>query len=79
MTQAAPSHEKVMAGETASIENVHSAALSISLSNEDGCKFDLELVPGQILSFTAGQVSADLVLHHGDPRGLRVIKPGASS
>ena len=79
MTESKSSSEKVMAGETASIENTHSAALSISLSSEDGYKFDLELAPGQILGFTAGTVCAGLTLHHGDPAGLRVIKPGLSA
>jgi hypothetical protein len=65
-----------MAGETASIENIHAQALSISLSSEDGCKVALDLAPGQVLGFTAGNLNVDLTLHNGDPAGLRVIKPG---
>ena len=71
--------EKVMAGETATIENTHTAALSISLATEDGCKVELELAPGQVLGFTAGQTSAQLTLNGGDPAGLRVIKPENAS
>jgi hypothetical protein len=73
------SHEKVMAGETASIENIHASALSISLNSEDGCKVALDLAPGQVLGFTAGKANVELTLHDGDPGGLRVIKPGTST
>jgi hypothetical protein len=76
MPDAAATHEKVMAGETASIENIHARALSISLNSEDGCKVQLDLAPGQVLGFTAGNANVDLTLHNGDPAGLRVIKPG---
>ena len=79
MQQAASPSEKVMAGETASIENVHSSALSISLDGEDGCKVALELAPRQIMTFTAGQANVQLTLHNGDPAGLRVIKPENAS
>jgi hypothetical protein len=79
MAHAASTHEKVMAGETASIENIHASALSISLSSEDGCKVAIDLAPGQVLGFTAGNANAELTLHDGDPAGLRVIKPGAPS
>ena len=79
MTQSVSTHEKVMAGETATIENVHAAALSISLYSEDGWKVALDLAPGQVLGFTAGKADADLTLHSGDPAGLRVIKPGTST
>ncbi len=76
---AEPAHEKVMAGETASIENIHASALTISLTSEDGCKVALDLAPGQVLGFTAGTVNAELTLHNGDPAGLRVIKPGTAT
>jgi hypothetical protein len=79
MTQTTSTHEKVMAGETASIENIHAAALSISLSTEDGCRVALDLAPGQVLGFTAGRENVDLTLHSGDPAGLRVIKPDTST
>ncbi|MDY6984203.1 MAG: hypothetical protein SV422_14050 [Pseudomonadota bacterium] len=79
MAQAAPNCEKFMAGETASIENIHSRALSISLNGEDGGKLTLELAPGQVISFTAGQCNAELLLHDGDPSCLRVIKPENAS
>ncbi len=72
----ASTHEKVMAGETASIENIHASALSISLNGEDGSKVALDLAPGQVLGFTAGKVNVELTLHHGDPAGLRIVKPG---
>lgn len=79
MAQAAPNCEKFMAGETASIENIHSRALSISLNCEDGSKLTLELAPGQVIGFTAGQCNAELLLHDGDPSCLRVIKPENAS
>jgi hypothetical protein len=79
MMQTTSTHEKVMAGETASIENVHIAVLSISLSVEDGCRVALDLAPGQVLGFTAGKLDAELTLHSGDPAGLRVIKPDTST
>jgi hypothetical protein len=75
MAQAASKPDKVLAGETASIENVHSSALAISLNSEDGCKLTLDLAPGQVLGFTAGKTNVELTLHRGDPAGLRVIKP----
>ena len=79
MAQPTPSSEKFMAGETASIENIHSRALSISLNGEDGSKVTLELAPGQIIGFTAGQCNAELTLHEGDSSCLRVIKPENAS
>jgi hypothetical protein len=69
------SQETILAGDTASIENTHTAALAICLTSENGCKLELELVPGQILNFAAGTANAELVLHRGDPAGLRIIKP----
>ena len=29
-----------------------------------------------VLGFTAGKVNVELTLHHGDPAGLRIVKPG---
>jgi invasion protein IalB len=75
MSQATASHEAILAGDTASIENTHTAALAICLCSENGCKIEIELAPGQILSFAAGTANAELVLRSGDPAGLRVIKP----
>ena len=79
MATASTSCEKVMAGETASIENIHSSALSISLDGEDGSKVSLDLAPRQIMTFTAGQANVQLTLHRGDPNGLRIIKPENAS
>ena len=30
----------------------------------------------ELLGFTAGKVNVELTLHHGDPAGLRIVKPG---
>jgi hypothetical protein len=79
MAQPASNSEKFMAGESASIENIHSNALSISLNGEDGSKLALDLAPGQVITFTAGQCNAELTLHQGDPACLRVIKPENAS
>ena len=79
MAQAASPCEKVMAGETAIIENLHSSALSISLDGEDGCKVALDLAPRQVMTFTAGQANVQLTLHNGDPSCLRIIKPENAS
>ncbi|MFC6673857.1 hypothetical protein [Marinobacterium aestuariivivens] len=72
-------HEIIGAGEMASIENTHSEELSISLICSDGCQLDFELAPGQILELSAGRLDAKVVLHHGDPANLLIIKPESAS
>jgi hypothetical protein len=71
--------EKIFAGEKASIENTQSIPLSISLVSDDGCQIEMELMPGQVVGFAAGSVDAKIILHHGDPAGLLVIKPESAS
>ncbi|GGO85708.1 hypothetical protein GCM10011348_34880 [Marinobacterium nitratireducens] len=71
--------ETIPAGDMASIENIHSQELSISLICSDGCRVDIELVPGQVLEFSAGDGNARVVLHHGDPSKLLIIKPDSAS
>ena len=71
--------ETISAGETASIENTHSEKLSISLISINGCRVDIELAPGQVLGFSAGSSDAKVVLHHGDPANLLIIKPESAS
>jgi hypothetical protein len=71
--------EKISAGETASIENTHSEKLSISLICINDCRVDIELAPGQVLGFSAGSSDAKIVLHHGDPANLLIIKPESAS
>ena len=72
-------NETISAGETASIENIHSEKLSISLICISGCRVDIELAPGQVLGFSAGSSDAKVVLHHGDPANLLIIKPESAS
>ncbi|MCG6938610.1 MAG: hypothetical protein LJE83_10650 [Gammaproteobacteria bacterium] len=72
-------NETINAGDTASIENIHSEELSISLICNDDCRVDIELAPGQVLQITAGSSDAKLVLHHGDPANLLIIKPESAS
>lgn len=72
-------HEKIGAEETASIENTGSGNLSISLICNNGCRIDFDLVPGQVLEFTAGNSEAKVILHHGDPENLLIIKPESAS
>lgn len=71
--------ERIGAGESASIENTHTAKLSISLFCGDACRVDIDLGPGQVLEFTAGNSDAKVVLHHGDPANLLIIKPESAS
>lgn len=71
--------EKFSASETASIENTHSEKLSISLLCGKECRVDIELAPGQVLEFASGSSEAKLVLHHGDPAHLLIIKPESAS
>lgn len=69
----------ISAGDTASIENTHSEASAISLVCSSCCRVDMELAPGQVLEFTAGSSDAKVVLHHGDPANLLIIKPESAS
>jgi len=71
--------ETISAGDTASIENTHSAALSISIICSNDCEVDIELAPGQALGLTTGSSDAKVVLHHGDPANLLIIKPESAS
>ena len=71
--------ETISAGEVASIENTHSEAMSISLICSNDCRVGIELVPGQVLEFAAGSAEAKVVLHHGDPAKLLIIKPESAS
>lgn len=77
--QSTDSVEVILAGETASIENTQSTALSISLISDNGCHMEIELRPGQVVGFSAGNANAKVILHHGDPAGLLVIKPESAS
>ena len=72
-------NETISADETASIENTHSEKLSISLICINGCRVDIDLAPGQVLGFSAGSSNAKVVLHHGDPANLLIIKPESAS
>lgn len=69
----------ISAGDTASIENTHLDAIAISLVCSSCCQVDMELAPGQVLEFTAGSSDAKVVLHHGDPANLLIIKPESAS
>lgn len=71
--------EIISAGETAGIENTHTEKLSISLICDNDCRVSVELMPGQILEFSAGSSNAKVVLHHGDPAKLLIIKPESAS
>lgn len=71
--------ETISAGDTASIENTHSEKLSISIICSKYCRMDIELAPGQVLGFTAGDSDAEVVLHQGDPANLLIIKPDSAS
>lgn len=71
--------QNIRATETASIENTGSQKLSLSLICSNGCRVDIDLVSGQALEFTAGSSDATIVLHHGDPANLLIIKPESAS
>ena len=75
MAKFSDSLEKISAGEQATIENTQSASLTISVISDSGCQVELELLPGQVLAFSAGDADAKIVLHQGDPAGLLIIKP----
>lgn len=72
-------NETIFAGEKVSIENTQSSALSISIDCKDGCQLDLDLMPGQIIGFSAGDLDAKVVLRSGDPAGLLLIRPESAS
>ena len=72
-------YETIGAGDTASIENTHSEALSISIICSNDCRVDIELAPGQVLGISSGSSDAKVVLHHGDPANLLIIKPESAS
>jgi hypothetical protein len=67
--------EEIPAGDTVSIENSQSSGLQISVRCDSGSRFDIELSPGQILGFSAGDEGAKIFLHEGDPASLLIIKP----
>ncbi len=71
--------EAFSAGEVASIENTCSEILSISLHCGHDCRVDIELAPDQVVEFNAGSSEAKVVLHHGDPANLLIIKPESAS
>lgn len=71
--------EKIGSTETASIENTGLEELSISFICSNGCRIDFELIPGQVMAFTAGSSEAKIVLHHGDPSKLLITKPESAS
>lgn len=71
--------EKIGSDETASIENTGSEKLSVSFICSNGCRLDIELVPGQVVEFTAGSSEATVVLHHGDPSNLLIVKPESAT
>lgn len=72
-------YEVINAGDVASIENTASDAISISLICSNNCRVDIELAPGQVLELTAGDSEAKVILHHGDPADLLIIKPESAS
>jgi hypothetical protein len=69
----------ISAGDTASIENTHSKELSISIVCSNDCRLDMTLAPGQIVGFSAGNSDAHVILHHGNPANLLIIKPDSAS
>lgn len=75
MEQSETKLEKIPAGEKASITNNGKKSLVISISSEGGCNLAMELLPGQTIGFEAGETSASVALHEGDPANLLIIKP----
>lgn len=72
-------NQHISPAETASVSNGGSEPLSLSLICDNGCRVDPELSAGQALEFTAGDSKASIVLHHGDPKNLLIIKPESAS
>lgn len=79
MTQSVDVEQYIGAGETATIENTLSTPLRISVISENGCHFEIDLRPAQVVGVSAGGAHARIILHDGDPLGLLVIKPEAPS
>lgn len=67
--------EEIPAGDVVSIEHSQSTGIHISVHCDGGSRFDIELAPGQVLGFTAGDEGAKIFLHDGDPSALLIIKP----
>lgn len=70
--------EKISAGEKASIENTKSQPLAVSLQSDSGCCVEIDLAPGQVLTFAAGEVDAKVILPQGNPSGLLIVRPSTS-
>lgn len=79
MTKPVNGTEQLAAGETATIENMLSTSMRISLVSGDDSQLDIEILPGQVIRFTAGKGRAKIVVHDGDPSGLLVVKPDLPS
>lgn len=79
MNMSSKNVEIIFAGERASIENTRTFGLPISLISDNGSHFEVELMPGQSVTFSAGSADAKVVLHDGDPAGLLIIKPESAS
>ena len=71
--------DEIPGGERVSIENCQSTGIQISVICNSGCQFDLELLPGQSLGFSADQMGARILLNKGDPEGLLIIQPESAS
>jgi hypothetical protein len=72
-------YDEVSVNETASIENTGADNLSVSLICNTGCRVVFELVPGQVVELAGGSSGAKIILHHGDPDNLLIIKPESAS
>lgn len=75
MEKSSETAEKIRAGDKASIENTKKKPLAISLLSDSGCEIEFELMPGQVVGFSAGTTDAQVILHQGDPAALLIIKP----
>ena len=71
--------EHIGSGETASVENAGPEKLSVSFVCSNGCRLDMDLMPGQVVEFTAGSSDARIILHGGDPASLFIVKPESAS
>lgn len=71
--------DEIPGGERVSILNSQTMGIQISLVSNSGSQFDLELLPGQSLGFSADQMGAKILLNRGDPAGLLIIKPESAS
>ncbi|MBS3803253.1 MAG: hypothetical protein KGY54_01810 [Oleiphilaceae bacterium] len=79
MEQSSQKVENILPGETASIENTDAEPLFISVTCDRGCCLEMELMPGQAVTFSSGDLDAQVMLHSGDPSNLLVIKPESPS